>query len=177
MCPDWDPPWRASNCCFRFLRPFFNCGGVRGLSSARSTPFSCSCSVSRCLAMSPPELGAKTGSATATRRSERFPALAAHFARHIEGRQGRWEGGQNRLRSIASISLGNRPFWLMLHCLLRCHLLRESVATDIAFLSGGFSQARYPKTDAATGVLAGGPDEGSPPDRRQQGFSQVRAAI
>ena len=41
--------------CFSRLRsPFFSCGGVRGLSSARSTPFLCSSSVSRCLAISSP---------------------------------------------------------------------------------------------------------------------------
>jgi hypothetical protein len=44
------------NCSPRLRRPFFNCGGVRGLSSARSTPFLCSPSVRRCLAIIAPLL-------------------------------------------------------------------------------------------------------------------------
>jgi hypothetical protein len=44
------------NCSSRLRRPFFNCGGVRGLSSARSTPFLCSSSVRRCLAIISPLL-------------------------------------------------------------------------------------------------------------------------
>ena len=49
-----DPPLLLSSCSCLFSNPFFNCGGVRGLSSARWTPLSCSSLVRRCLAIASP---------------------------------------------------------------------------------------------------------------------------
>jgi hypothetical protein len=49
-----DPPLLLSSCSCLFSNPFFNCRGVRELSSARWTPLSCSSLVRRCLAIASP---------------------------------------------------------------------------------------------------------------------------